>query len=317
MNFSPTIEPTPPHGILVDFSGSRRPDLFLLQSEAVAACQKNVFISMASTRWVARCAVAYLQRKSASSSLPKPLTIADNGEKGFLAPLSVRYLAQGEIADAERLIERLLDLGIYTFDDLASVPLKDLTAQFGTDRGPLLHRLATGVDPRTVRPLYPPRQVVATFSAAPDSPGILNAYAIDQVLIHLSNELAADLAQQGMAARRIRLEITCRKDVLHFSCFLRQPAFQQETLLEAARRLWSSASAMDPVLELKLYGENLERPRIEQAAIFDAQTSINNELATVVRAVQNRFGVRALQKANQLPLSRRELVRSMWERERL
>ncbi len=317
MNFSPTIEPAPPHGILVDLSGSQLPDLSLLQSQAITACQKNVLVSMASTRWVARCAVAYLQRESAGNSLPKPLVIANDREREFLAPLSVRYLTESEMEDAEKLIERLLDLGIHTFDELANVPLGDLTAQFGTDKGPVLHRLATGVDPRTVRRLYPSRQVMAIFSVAPDSPGILNAYAVDQVLIHLSNELAADLSRQGLAARRIRLEIICRKDTWQISCFLRQPACQQENLLEVARRLWSSVSVKDSVLELRLYGENLERPRIEQAAIFNVQTSADSELTDVMRTLQNRFGVQALQKANQLPLSRRELVRSMWERERL
>ena len=107
MNFSPTIEPAPPHGILVDLSGSQLPDLSLLQSQAITACQKNVLVSMASTRWVARCAVAYLQRESAGNSLLKPLVIANDREREFLAPLSVRYLTESEMEDAEKLIERL------------------------------------------------------------------------------------------------------------------------------------------------------------------------------------------------------------------
>jgi hypothetical protein len=320
MHFSPTLEPTPPHGLLVDLSGSRSPNLPLLQAEAVAACQNPVWIGVASTRWVARCAVAYLLRLSSSAvdSSLRPLVIASGREREFLAPLSVSYLTESETADAGDLIERLRDLGVYTFDELACVPAKELTAQFGTRKGPLLRRLATGEDPRTIRSLYPPHRVVASFRVAPDSSGVLNTQAVDQVLLCLSTELAVTLEQRGIAARRMRLEITWREGFLQPSCLLRQPAFRRDALLGAARRLWASASITAPVLELRLYGENLELPRLEQSSIFDANAGANNEeLAGIVRSVQNRFGVRALQRASQLPLSRRELVRSMWEREQL
>jgi hypothetical protein len=313
MKFSPIIEPTPPRGLLIDFSGARDADLSSLQAETSAVGPSPVLVGAASTRWIARCAVAHLRRRGRVT----PLEIGQGREKEFLAPLPIEYLSEGEVATDEGLIKRLIDLGIYTFGALADISLKELTSQFGTDRGPLLHRLARGIDPRRVQALYPARQVVATFCVAPDCSGILNAQAVDQVLLHLSTELAATLNHQGMAARQVRLVIAGRKSVFNPSCFLRQPISQRDALLGAARRLWSSVFVADPVLKLRLCGENLEYPHLEQAAIFAGDANGGEELTTVVNLVRKRFGERALQKASQLPLSRRELIRSMWEREQL
>lgn len=312
ISFSPVVEPIPPDMILLDLTGCGLLDPSLLTEKVAKESQVSTYMGLAATRWVARCAAAHLRltTQNAWQIVPR------GHEAAFLAPLSVGYLVESEI-DASKLIKRLMDLGIPTFGELATVTPRELTAQFGTRNGPLLHRLARGKDSRIIRSLYPPERVVFFFRTTPDNSGIVNGQAVDQILRHLSSELATVLAHRGRAARKVSLKITWHDGFSQPSSVLAEPAFSRDALLFTARRLWTIASVTKPVLALELYGENLELPPLKQASVFDPRNKMNKELAHTVQAVKDRFGPQALQTARQLPLTRREMVRAMWQRDHL
>jgi hypothetical protein len=174
-----------------------------------------------------------------------------------------------------------------------------------------------GKDPTPIRPLYPPDQAAAFFRSSENDPGLISTGAVDQVLIHLSSQLAATLAARGRAARTIRLEVTTRKGKQYGARQLRQAASRRDTILAAARRLWEAALATEPVLGIGLYSENLETPPVQQGKILNHDSLVIDGLNRAMHSVHSRFGATALQTAGQLPLTRRELIRTMWEKENL
>lgn len=328
-HFSPVVEPVLPHLIFVDLTGcqSAIQDLVAAVSAAagIPACA-----GIASSIWVARCTATYLSHRAEAAYCPSPVSNHQQSKKGptwlqvpvgkeaaFLAPLSVQYLLESDLPEAPALMKRLVQLEVGTLGELASLSLSDLTGQFGTKIGPRLYSLATGKDPTPIRPLYPPDQVTVFFRTDAGSSGLIDAGAIDQVLVHLSTELSAALSVRGKAARKLSVEVTLQGRTLRTTSQLKRATLRYDALLRATRRLWTTAQVAEPVLGLRLHGESLETPPVQQTEIFNDNLEVAEGLARALHYVHNRFGTEALRTAGKLPLSRRELVRDMWERQNL
>ena len=318
--YSPVVEPVPQQYVLADITGLNAAAARALVHEAAAAIGATVLGGMAGTRWVACCALTHLAHTAQAAHTPvhsQLVEVAASMAREFLAPLPLHYLHASGLPNHKALAQQLYFLGIRTCGELANTPVAELISQFGTSTGPLLHALALGVDPTPVRALYPPDSATVTFRAAPESGGLAAATAAEDALCQLSASLAEALAARAKAVRRLTLIISLRQSTTQHQLMLPQPVMQPPALLAACRRLWRKVVWSEPILAMELRADELERPVAEQVDIFAANPGVSFGVALALQSVHARFGAGALVRAGQLPISRREQVRALWERENL
>lgn len=315
-DFSDAVEPLSPNYVLVSLAGLNTHIGTLLLHTVFSAFNMPVVAGIATTRWLARCAATYLATQTKTPT-PQLLEVSPATAANFLAPLPLHYLSESEIAKPAAVVQQLLCLGIKNFGQLADIPVADLTARFGTTNGPLLQQLAQGIDPTPLRPLCLPQRASVSFNVPIESGGISDAASADRVLVHLSTKLATILAERAQAARHIDLCLTYRHHTDHLQLQLATPTMQYTALLAAARRLWQRVNLAEPVLAMKLQANKLEQPKVIQENIFAESKRTPDKLAQAMKSVHTRFGQNSLVTAGQLPISRREMVRALWEREHL
>jgi len=114
----------------------------------------------------------------------------------FLAPFPIAALDRPELAD---LLQRL---GIRTLGAFAALPAADVVARFGPD-GATAHRLASGLDERSVMGRQPPPDLSVSMELDPPAERVdTAAFAAKQ----LAHELHEQLADRGLACTRIAIE---------------------------------------------------------------------------------------------------------------
>lgn len=114
----------------------------------------------------------------------------------FLAPFPIVALDRPELAD---LLQRL---GIRTLGAFAALPAADVLARFGPD-GATAHRLASGLDERSVVGRQPPPDLAVSMELDPPAERVdTAAFAAKQ----LAHELHEQLADRGLACTRIAIE---------------------------------------------------------------------------------------------------------------
>lgn len=125
------------------------------------------------------------------------LVVPAGGAPEFLREQSVDHLP------FPNLVGLLHRLGVHTLGRLAEIPEADLSARFGPE-GIAAHRLARGDDDRPISTRRPPPDL--EFAAELDPP----ADRVDAAAFmakSLADELAAELAQRGLACHAVRVEI--------------------------------------------------------------------------------------------------------------
>ena len=114
----------------------------------------------------------------------------------FLAPFPIGALDRLELAD---LLQRL---GIRTLGAFAALPTTDVLARFGPD-GATAHRLARGLDERSVVGRQPPPDLAVSLELDPPAERVdTAAFAAKQ----LAHELHEQLADRGLACTRVAIE---------------------------------------------------------------------------------------------------------------
>jgi nucleotidyltransferase/DNA polymerase involved in DNA repair len=333
--FTPIVEPVQPHLILADL-GYEPIQLSRFIAAIGATCSMTLLVGCASMRWVAFCAVNQLldkllsqYRQNSTGSINPAvlranlqpstdwLEVARGKEHAFLAQLKVDVLSSASLDDPNSVLAKLRSLGITTLGELVQVPITSLTQQFGLETGRMLYKLASGKDRTPVRPLFPPNKITVNYQAPPESEGFCDSSGIDQVLIHLCTELTTLINTRGQAIGRLRLEITTRSGKEYVQKNLKHPTMQRENLLSIARQLYTQKKPNTGVLALSLSSDNLVVPQIIQGDMFADNTGVSDGMLRALHSVHSRFGPQAVQKAGQLPHTRRELVRMLWEGDNL
>src|SRR5690606_12409992 len=128
----------------------------------------------------------------AGSPPPAVTVVPPGGSPAFLAPLTVRVLAEAGGPADPGLVDVLERLGVRTLGDLAALPVADVVGRFGAP-GRAAHRLARGLDERPPVTAPPPPEL--TFSAEIDPP----AQRIEAAAF-LARRLAHDLHARLSAA---------------------------------------------------------------------------------------------------------------------
>ena len=142
----------------------------------------------------------FLAKIASDLDKPRGFSIIGQAEAvDFLAPKQVGILpgVGGVFA------EKLKQAGIKTVGDLRRFEMGDLMARFGAD-GARLHRLANGIDLRTVSIERETKSVSAetTFNDDISDPEILTA-----TLLALAEKVSLRLRKQGFAGRNVTLKL--------------------------------------------------------------------------------------------------------------
>jgi protein ImuB len=125
--------------------------------------------------------------------------VAPGGSPGFLAPLSVRVLAEPGGPAAPELIDVLERLGVRTLGGLAGLPIAEVVGRFGGE-GQVAHRLARGFDERP--PVTQPPPAELTLATEIDPPA-QRVEAVAFVARGLVDDLQARLSATGSACTRL------------------------------------------------------------------------------------------------------------------
>ncbi|HHW10598.1 MAG TPA: hypothetical protein GXX29_11555, partial [Firmicutes bacterium] len=250
---------------------------------------------------------------------PSSLEVVPPGqETAFAASLPLHFLAESGLYDPLGIGGRLAAMGIRHLGELTAVPKDALLAWFGAAAGTRLHELARGWDPTPVKPLYPPDRISLLHRPDPAQPGYTGSAEMEEVLAGLCTSLAGILADRGLGLRRLSLNLVFRHCSRQESLVLPHPVSERMVLTAACRRLWQRLKPQEEVLEIVLQGWDLAPRKATQLDLYrpiPSQPAAAPGLEAALYPLRARFGPSVLRTAAELPLTRRERVREMWERE--
>lgn len=209
-----------------------------------------------------------------AAELPKTPTIVPPGEEPeFLAPLPLDRLCPqvGVAATLERW-------GIRSIGDFAKLPASEVASRLGR-AGQALHTLARGEDAQP----FLPRPLPESFR---------EGMSLDWPLVALEpflfvsraalERLVSRLAAQGLAAKRLALELRLEPDGLYERTIeLPAPTRDAKTLLTLIRLELEARSPGAPVTAFRLTAHP-DRPREAQLSLFGPEALSPDQLATTL-----------------------------------
>lgn len=206
-------------------------------------------------------------------------------EAAFLSSLPISALP----ADAE-FLRRLHLLGIRTLGALAALPRLALVRQFGAYAG-FLHDLASGRDPRPVRPDAPP---LVLEGASLFEPPLATRQALVANAERISALLAADLTRRGYQAEGLRVTIEDETGEVHTMAMqVEPPSADPQLLARRVAALLTTPTPSQPVVALTvaLYPLRPAYLGASQLALFVSPREARwMRLQEVLRRLRDRFG---------------------------
>jgi hypothetical protein len=192
--------------------------------------------------------------------------------------------------------ERLVQFGLHTCGDCASITMVELQRQFGPD-GILLHRLCRGQDSAEVDPWREPlpcgvRRVLAG--------GVDDSESLRFGAAELARGLAEELSRQGQAAGRIRLLLRGEDEPGHAAPPDRQlwwdevappaPMATADELMGPLLSLFSKARVLTPVTVVELEAFDLVAPPVNQIGLWQGRAADREVIKRAVDRLHDRFG---------------------------
>jgi nucleotidyltransferase/DNA polymerase involved in DNA repair len=214
------------------------------------------------------------------------------------------------------MIELLDELGCHRWGDVSAVPETRLRALFGLP-GTILHRWSRGVDPRPVRPCYPPPTESVRVLLEPELRDTWLAR-----LRSMAHTVAERLRRRGEVATEVILALSVRRGS--------GPGLASETWLTQRRRLArgidQSARVEEVVLGLlpgELELEALEEARLTlrglrrrgavQGVLFvDEREERGHLLEGALAGLRTRYGLGALGWLPDMLASRQRVAEAIW-----
>lgn len=288
---TPLVERISIDEAFLDLTGDRRP-----AGEVAATLQARIrdeaglpsSFGVASNKLVAKIAT--------NVGKPRGLVVVPPGkEAAFLAPLPLEMLW----GVGPKMRANLAQMGLSTVGDLAAWPEADLAKRFGA-WGTELSRHARGLDDRPVESEHEPKSISKETTFARD---VSDRATLRRTLLELSDQVAANLRDQGLAARTVKLKLRWPP----FETITRQATLPEPTNLEADifqaafalfEKEWSGGRAVR-LLGVGVAG--LQAPA-RQLGLFDAagpQTRAG-KLAEAVDRIRARYGWESVRRASLL-----------------
>lgn len=236
--------------------------------------------------------------------------VEPGGDAAFLAPLPVETLDDPEVAS---LLRRM---GLTTLAHLASLSAADVHTRFGS-HGVLLHRIASGADPRLVSRRTIPPELTATLTLEPPVTTVEPlAFSIKPV----AERFVTDLASRGLVCTAVTIEAEVEGVVASSRRWVHPRWFGPADLVDRVRWQLQAApggassgqrsSGMGPVGGVRLVPEVLEPLGEHAEALFGARPDERVERGVArVQAIVGHEGVLATRvQGGRSPADRRLLT---------
>ena len=244
----------------------------------------------------------FLAKLASQRAKPDGIFVVEAGtEESFLLPLPVRALwGVGEATHAS-----LEQLGIETVGDLAGVPEVTLRSRVGDSVGVALHRLANGIDQRSVTPDGSAKSVSAEQTYGVD---IVGRDMLTAELLRHADRVAWRLRRAELCGATVTIKVRFADfRTITRSTTLESPTDVARDIYQVACRLLDTIEVGDQPIRLlgvglsRLRGGNVPRQlAIDRGARWD-------DLADAVQEVRARFGHDAVEPARlRRPPSSRE-----------
>lgn len=275
-----------------------------LRQAAEAAGFGHVRVGVADTA-VAADAAAVVAGESDESGIR---IIEPGGAREFLAPLPLSLLPL-----SDELIETFRALGLRRMGDIAARNVCELEARFGTD-GVRAHQLAQGIDDRVFRAFD---ALEAPETALELDPPVETLEPLLFVLRHLLARTCAELADRGLCAARLELDLRGRDGTETGVAVPARPTRQERLLYDLCRAALERATGPGgrltmPVEEVVLRVVRSAAPDARQEDLFTRRWRDPMAAASALSRLRVRLGpsgvVRPAVRADHRPESR-----SVWE----
>ena len=296
LQYTPKVEFTSLDDAYLDLTGTLHlhPPLKELakqiQQQIWEALGFTVSIGISSNKLISRIASGY-KKPSGITIIPRQL------ELEFLSPLSANHLPGiGHVAH-----EKLIELGIFTIDDLQKLPLLILTQLFGAN-GQRFWEMSRGMDKRIVNTHILPSQVSRETTFEEDQN---DGDTILATLQYLTERVAQTLFRQKLTAKQVGIKI-------------RYSDFGQKQMQKTIPNPTNSASELFVRIRMMFNKIYTRRVRIRHVGVQagsllwqQKQLSLFNEsqklesLNTTVENIRERFGFMSLLPAESLLLKKK------------
>jgi DNA polymerase-4 len=141
-----------------------------------------------------------------ASDLDKPNGISILGQEDI--PARIWPLPASKVNGiGPRSVEKLAQLGISTIGELAAMPLEQLLVHFGQSTGHWMHRVAHGIDERSVVIESEPKSISRESTFERDLHATRDKLELSEIFTSLCTRVAYDLQRKGYACRTIGIKL--------------------------------------------------------------------------------------------------------------
>ncbi len=233
-----------------------------------------------------------------ASDLEKPdglVAVEPGSELEFLHPLPVERLW----GVGDKTARRLHALGLRSIGDLAQTPLALLERHIGHAHALHLHRLANGIDDRSVQPGRERKQIGRETTFMTDTE---DRDFVRRTMLALTEEVAVRLRRRSLAAHTITVKLRLAPFETHTKRRTAETSlFTTEAIYPVACELFAAADPGDRPIRLigvSVSGLHELEPDRQLGLFQDGERDKNAErVADVLDTVSERFGRDALKRA--------------------
>jgi len=294
-DFSPFLEPVSLDEAYLDVTGFESIYGSICQMATKIKQRIKEELGLPASVGIASCKVV----AKVASELSKPdglLEVADGKEHSFLAPLPVATLP-GVGKKTERILR---GLGIDTIGKLSEMPLGALKSHFGAS-GELLHRYASGIGDREVKPPGAAKSISRETTFGKDT---RDRSLLKGTLRYLGERVGADLRQKGKQAGCVTLKLR----YADFTTITRRQTLSQtidsdQAIFDTGLKLLKKELSQEkqPLRLIGIGVSNLVEGG-EQLHMMDASAQRLERLNRAIDRIRNKYGFTAIQTGRTLLL---------------
>jgi DNA polymerase-4 len=288
---TPIVEQISIDEAFLDLTGDQRPGGVVaaaLQARIAKDLKLPSSFGVASNKLVAKIAT--------NVGKPRGLIVVPPGdEAAFLAPLPMEMLW----GVGPKTRARLAELNLRTIGDLAAWPPADLEQRFGLMGAALSHH-ARGEDDSELEPEREAKSISKEITFSRD---VADLPSLRRTLLDLSEQVAASLRRQGLAARTVKLKLRWPPfETITRQTTLPEPSDLEAEVFKAAFDLFTAAWGRGrPVRLIGVGVSGLQAPA-RQLSLFETAPADERaaKLAAAVDKIRDRYGWDAVKRASLL-----------------
>ncbi|MEO7908995.1 MAG: DNA polymerase IV [Roseiflexaceae bacterium] len=268
-----------------------------IRDELALSCSLGV----AANKLVAKVATDVGKSLVRSGKMPNAICVVPAGDEAtFLAPLPATALW----GVGPKTAEKLAELGIHTIGDIAAWPATDLARRFG-QHGEDLARRARGVDER---PIVTERATKSISQETTFARDVTDRAMLECTLREQAAEIARKLCRDDLLSTTVKLKIRWPNFTTPTrQLTLAQPTDEVEVIAAAALRLFQQIWTGEQAVRLIGVGVSGLGSPPRQLGLWDAppaptaeETTRQQRVDTALAAIQARFGMGVIWRANQI-----------------